>query len=49
MLKQLTECRGFFKDFFFTNNLRGFALVNPSLCVPAEDENGASLYTVKTR
>jgi hypothetical protein len=35
LLKQLTECRGFFKDFFFTNSLRGFALANPSLCVPA--------------
>jgi hypothetical protein len=26
------------------NNLRGFAVVNPSLCVPVEDENGTALW-----
>jgi hypothetical protein len=44
LMKQLSDCRGFFKDFLFVNNLRGFSVVNPSLCVPAEDENGTALW-----
>jgi len=44
LLKQLADCRGFFKDFLFVHNLRGFAVVNPSLCVPVEDENGTELW-----
>jgi hypothetical protein len=44
--KGLQECRTFFKDFLFTSGLRGFAVVNPSLCVPMEDETGEPLWGV---
>ncbi len=40
----LQDCRNFFKDFLFTSGLRGFAFVNPSLCVPMEDETGEPLW-----
>jgi hypothetical protein len=42
--KGLQDCRNFFKDFLFTSRLRGFAVVNPSLCVPVEDERGEPLW-----
>ncbi len=38
--KGLQDCRNFFKDFLFTSGLRGFSVVNPSLCVPVADERG---------
>jgi hypothetical protein len=40
----LCEVRGFFKDFLFSSNLRGFRLLNPGLCVPAADEDGDPLW-----
>jgi hypothetical protein len=42
--KGLQDCRNFFKDFLFTSGLRGFSVVNPSLCVPVEDERGEPLW-----
>jgi hypothetical protein len=39
--KGLVECRGYFKDFLFTSSLRGFTILNPGLCLPATDEDGA--------
>ncbi len=40
----LVEVRGFFKDFLFSSNLRGFRLLNPGLCVPAADQDGDPLW-----
>jgi hypothetical protein len=42
--KGLQDCRNFFKDFLFTSGLRGFSVVNPSQCVPVEDERGEPLW-----
>jgi hypothetical protein len=39
--KGLVDCRGYFKDFLFTSGLRGFSILNPGLCLPAKDEDGA--------
>ncbi len=40
----LMEVRGFFKDFLFSSNLRGFKLLNPGLCVPSADSDSDSLW-----
>jgi hypothetical protein len=40
----LIEVRGFFKDFLFSSNLRGFQLLNPGICVPAADQDGEPLW-----
>jgi hypothetical protein len=42
--KGLQDSRNFFKDFLFTSGLRGLTVVNPSLCVPVEDERGEPLW-----
>jgi hypothetical protein len=41
MQKGLQDCRNVFKDFLFTSGLRGFAVVNPSLCVPVRTRQGS--------
>jgi hypothetical protein len=40
----LIEVRGFFKDFLFSSNLRGFRLLNPGLCVPTFNAEGDPLW-----
>jgi hypothetical protein len=40
----LVAIRGHFKDFLFTNNLRGFKIVNPGLCVPTMDASEDPLW-----
>jgi hypothetical protein len=42
--KSLQEVRNYYKDFLFTNGLRGFVILNPGHCVPFEDEEGAELW-----
>jgi hypothetical protein len=41
----LQEVRGYFKDFLFTNGLRGFSVRNPGHAVPAYDDAGSPLWT----
>ena len=38
------ECRGFYKDFFFTSGLKNVTVLNPGLEVPSEDETGLQLW-----
>ncbi len=40
----LVDVRGFFKDFLFSSNLRGFRLLNPGLCVPAINSDDDPLW-----
>jgi hypothetical protein len=40
----LQEVRNFFKDFLFTNGLRGFRVRNPGFVVPWTDEDGLPLW-----
>jgi hypothetical protein len=41
----LAEAMNSYKDFLFTSGLRGFSVLNPGLCVPAEDEAGTPLWS----
>jgi hypothetical protein len=40
----LTEARGHFKDFLFSNNLK-FKILNPGLCVPLSSEEGDPMWS----
>jgi hypothetical protein len=40
----LVQVRGFFKDFLFSSNLRGFRLLNPGICVPTISSDGDPLW-----
>jgi hypothetical protein len=42
--KALMACRGFYKDFFFTNGFRNIIVLNPGLETPQEDESGLQLW-----
>ncbi len=42
--KSLMECRGYYKDFFFTNGLKNVTVLNPGLEVPSEDDTGLQLW-----
>ncbi len=42
--KALMACRGFYKDFFFTNGFRNITVLNPGLETPQEDESGLQLW-----
>jgi len=42
--KSLMECRGFYKDFFFTSGIKNVTVLNPGLEVPSEDETGLQLW-----
>jgi hypothetical protein len=44
MRKSLSECRGFYKDFFFTSGLKNVTVLNPGVEVPCEDESGLQLW-----
>jgi hypothetical protein len=39
MRRSLTECRGFYKDFFFTSGFKNVTVLNPGMEVPCEDES----------
>ncbi len=38
------ECRGYYKDFFFTSGFKNVSVLNPGLEVPSEDETGLQLW-----
>ncbi len=40
----LMECRGFYKDFFFTSGYKNVTVLNPGIEVPSEDETGLQLW-----
>jgi uncharacterized membrane protein YgcG len=42
--KGLADRRGFIKDFLFTNQIRGFAVLNPGLCLPISGEDGEKVW-----
>jgi hypothetical protein len=42
--KGLADRRGFIKDFLFTNQIRGFAVLNPGLCLPSSGEEGEKVW-----
>jgi hypothetical protein len=42
--KGLADRRGYIKDFLFTNQLRGFTVLNPGLCLPSSGEGGAAVW-----
>ena len=41
----LQEVRNYYKDFLFTNGLRGFTVRNPGHAVPEHDDAGTPLWT----
>jgi hypothetical protein len=44
MRRSLTECRGFYKDFFFTSGFKNVTVLNPGMEMPCEDESGLQLW-----
>jgi hypothetical protein len=44
MRRSITECRGFYKDFFFTSGFKNVTVLNPGMEVPCEDESGLQLW-----
>ncbi len=44
MRRSLTECRGFYKDFFFTSGFKNVTVLNPGMEVTSEDESGLQLW-----
>ena len=42
--KGLADRRGYTKDFLFTNQLRGFTVLNPGLCLPSSSEVGTAVW-----
>jgi hypothetical protein len=42
--KGLADRRGYIKDFLFTNQIRGFVVLNPGLCLPSTGEEGEKVW-----
>jgi hypothetical protein len=42
--RSLIECRGYYKNFFFTSGFKNVIVLNPGIEVPCEDETGLQLW-----